>query len=48
LFATVIREFVFRELDASSGHQDHTASPSASGVLVFSAIRVPRISSQRP
>jgi hypothetical protein len=43
LFATIAGEMSFTDLTPASGHQDHTASPSASSAFVFGAIRVHRI-----
>src|SRR6202790_5641550 len=42
-FATVARGVASTNLTPASGCQDHTTSPSASGTLVRSAIRVHRI-----
>src|ERR1700676_4844087 len=42
-FATVARGVASTNLTPASGCQDHTTSPSASGALVRSAVRVHRI-----
>src|SRR3984893_1261592 len=45
--ATVALRVFSQDLMPASGHQDHTTSPSASGALVRSAIRVHRIPAPR-
>jgi hypothetical protein len=43
LIVTVASGMISANLTPASGRQDHTTSPSASGALVRSAIRVHRI-----
>ena len=43
---SLLRSLLLKSLMPASGHQDHTASPSASGALVSSPIRVHRIPSR--